>query len=204
MGVYLFGGKDFSAEGLASLMPSEPLLAALFMIALYAFKSLTIVFPIVVLNVLGGFLFTPWTALLVNSLGLLAELAIPYGIGRWCGEDYAVRLRCKYPKLDELIRDQPENRLFMIFFLRIMACMPGDAISMFFGASKTAFLPYMVLSFLGTLPSLAAATLLGSSVSDPSSPCFWIAAALTVGMAAVSFVVYAVWRKRKRRKEEVS
>lgn len=204
MGVYLFSGKDFSAEGLASLVPSEPFLAALFMIALYAFKSLTIVFPIAVLNVLGGFLFEPWTALLVNSLGLLAELAIPYGIGRWCGADYASRLRRKYPKLDELITSQPHNRMFMVFFLRIIACLPGDAISMYFGASRTAFLPYMLLSFLGTLPSLAAATLLGSSIADPTSPRFWIAAALTVGMSVISFAVYAVWRKTKIRKGDAS
>lgn len=204
MGVYLFSGKDFSAEGLAALVPPEPFWAALFMIALYAFKSLTIMFPIVVLNVLGGFLFSPWTALLVNSIGLLAELAIPYTIGRWCGADYVSRLRRKYPKLDELIQNRPHNRMFAVFFLRIIACLPEDAISMYFGASKTPFLPYMLLSFLGTLPSLAAATLLGSSISNPASPRFWIAAVLTVGMAVVSFVIYGVWCKMKKRKEDAS
>ena len=78
MGFYLFSGKEITAEGLLNFAPEEPLYAALFLILLYAFKSLTVFFPIIVLNVLGGFLFEPDHALIVNTVGVLVELAIPY------------------------------------------------------------------------------------------------------------------------------
>ena len=49
MGFYLFSGEEITAESLLNFAPEEPLYAALFLVLLYAFKSLTVVFPIIVL-----------------------------------------------------------------------------------------------------------------------------------------------------------
>ena len=62
--------------------------------------------------------------------------------------------------------------LFMSFFLRVISCLPGDTISMYFGASKMPFWTCLLGSFLGTLPGMVASTLLGMSITDPSSPMF--------------------------------
>lgn len=200
MCVYLFSGEDITAESLLNFAPEEPLYAALFLILLYAFKSLTVFFPIIVLNVLGGFLFEPDHALIVNSIGVLVELTIPYWIGRASGAGFADKLCKKHPKLGEIIGEGSNNNFFMSFFLRVISCLPGDAISMYFGARRVPFWTCLLASFLGTLPGMVASTLLGMSITDPTSPMFWVSIGLTVGISVISFLSYFLWRRAKKKR----
>ena len=199
MCVYLFSGEDITAESLLNFAPEEPLYAALFLVLLYAFKSLTVLFPIIVLNVLGGFLFEPVHALIINSVGVLVELTIPYWIGRASGAEFADKLCKKHPKLAEIIGEGSNNNFFMSFFLRVIPCLPGDAVSMYFGARKVPFWTCLLASFLGTFPGMVAATLLGMNITDPSSPMFWVSIGLTVGISVISFLVYFLWRRAKKK-----
>lgn len=199
MGVYLFTGQEVTAESLLDFAPEEPLFAALFLVALYAFKSLTVVFPILVLNVLGGFLFEPVPALVVNTVGVLVELSIPYWIGRASGTNYVERLYEKHPKIRTFIQDADGSDLFLSFFLRIISCLPGDAVSMCLGAGKMPFGTFLLGSFLGTIPGTIAATVLGTSITDPASPMFWVSIGLTVGLSVLSFVLYLLWRRRSQK-----
>ena len=199
MGFYLFSGEEITAESLLNFAPEEPLYAALFLVLLYAFKSLTVFFPIIVLNVLGGFLFEPDHALIINSIGVLVELTIPYWIGRASGTGFADKLCKKHPKLAEIIGEGSNNNFFMSFFLRVISCLPGDAVSMYFGARRVPFWTCLLGSFLGTLPGMVAATLLGMNITDPSSPMFWVSIGLTVGLSVISFLVYFLWRRAKKK-----
>lgn len=200
MCMYLFSGEEITAESLMNFAPEKPLFAAIFLVLLYAFKSLTVFFPIIVLNVLGGFLFEPDHALIINSIGVLVELTIPYWIGRVSGTGFADKLCKKHPKLGEIIGEGGSNNFFMSFFLRVISCLPGDAISMYFGARKVPFWTCLFGSFLGTLPGMVASTLLGMSITDPSSPMFWVSIGLTIGISVISFLIYFLWRKAKKRK----
>lgn len=203
MCIYLLSGEEITAESLLNFAPEEPLFAAIFLVLLYAFKSLTVFFPIIILNVLGGFLFEPAHALIINSIGVLVELAIPYWIGRVSGTNFANKLCEKHPKLGEIIGEGSGNNFFMAFFLRVISCLPGDAISMYFGASKMPFLTCLVGSFLGTLPGMIASTLLGMNITDPSSPMFWVSIGLTVGISVISFLIYFIWKRIKKKKTSV-
>lgn len=136
---YLLGGQDITAESILSGAPSNPWLAAAFLLLLYAAKSLSIVFPMLVLTITGGFLFPPAAAILVNSLGVLIALALPYWVGRVSGADLAEKFVKKYPKLAEVVSFQQGNALFLSFFLRVISCLPGDAVSMYLGAGKLRF-----------------------------------------------------------------
>lgn len=195
MGTYLLSGETITPETLKGFAPSAPLLAAGFLIALYAFKSLTVVFPIIVLNVLGGFLFAPAQALFFNGLGVAVELAIPYWIGRLSGADLVHRLECKYPKFSQIFGEKSDNQFFLSFFLRAIFCLPGDLVSMYFGAISMSFGKYMLGSFLGMMPGTIAATLLGMSITEPTSPLFWVSVGATVGVSVISFVAYHLWKK---------
>ena len=200
MCLYLFSGKEITPENLLNFAPEDPLLAALFLILLYAFKSLTVVFPIIILNVLGGFIFEPFHALIVNSVGLLVELTVPYLIAKYSGSNISERMMKKHPKLAEIVDVQGENSFFMTFFLRVISCLPGDAVSMYLGTTGIPLEKYLLASYLGSLPGMVAATLLGMSITDPTSPMFWVAIGLTVGIAVISFLVYFIWRKTKKKK----
>lgn len=198
MCVYLLSGEEITAENLLNLAPEEPLFAAIFLVLLYAFKSLTIFFPIIILNVLGGFLFEPIHALIINSIGMVVEIIIPYWIGRVSGTSLANRLYEKQPKLRELVGERSGNSLFVPFFLRVISCLPADVIGMYLGAKKVPFWPCLVGSFLGTLPRLVTSTLLGMNITDPSSPMFWVSIGLTAGISAISFLAYYLWKRRKK------
>ena len=200
MVIYLFGGKSFSVDDILNYTPDSKLFAALFMVAMYAFKSLTVFFPITLLNVAGGFLFTPFHAIIVNSVGVIAELTVPYWIGRVSGSNSAGRFLAKHPKLSEMMEKNANNSFFKAFFLRVIAILPGDAISMYLGATKLPFGVYLLGSFLGTFPSMVAATLVGTSITDPTSPMFWISIISTVSISLISVLIYWIWSKH--RKEE--
>ncbi|MCD8118037.1 MAG: VTT domain-containing protein [Lachnospiraceae bacterium] len=185
-------------ENLEELAPEEPLYAVVFMILLYAFKSLTVFFPIAVLNILGGFLFMPGYALIVNSIGVLVELTISYWAGRISGAGLVERMCAKYPKLGEVLGERESDSLFLTFLLHMVCFLPGDAVSMCFGARKMPFFKFLIGSFLGVLPGMAATTLLGSNITDPTSPAFWIFVGLIAGISALSVLIYFLWKMKHR------
>lgn len=199
--VYLLSDREITAEMIINYAPTNLWLAAIFLWLLYAVKSLSIVFPLIILNIAGGFLFPPVIAVFVNMVGILIELMIPYGVGRISRRESAGKLIKKYPKLEEIISQQKGSALFLSFFLRIISCLPGDAVSMYLGATQMPFFKYLLGSFLGTVPGIISATLIGSSITDPTSPMFWISVVLTVVISAASFLVYFFWRRKKKRQE---
>ncbi len=98
MAIYLFSDEEISAENLLNYAPEKPLYAAIFLVLLYALKSLTIVFPLVVLKLLGGFLFDLIDAIIVNSIGVLVELIVPYWVGRLSGAKFVEKYVPNTPK----------------------------------------------------------------------------------------------------------
>lgn len=95
--------KDLSVEKILRYTPKEPVKAALLMLVFYAVKSVSFVFPIAVLQLAVGHLFSTGTALLVNFLGRAVTLAIPYWMGRFSGSSMVENLTSKYPKLKTVV-----------------------------------------------------------------------------------------------------
>lgn len=201
LAAYLLTEQDVTAQSILDYAPANPWLAAVFLLLLYAVKSLSVVFPLIVLNIAGGFLFPPVTAVLVNTLGVLIELTLPYWVGRVSRTNLAGKLMKKYPKLAEAVSFQQGNALFLSFFLRIISCLPGDAVSMYLGAVRLPFAKYLLGSFLGTFPGIITATLIGTSITDPSSPMFWISVLLTIAISVISFLIYFFWIRKKKQEK---
>ena len=71
-----------------------------------------------------------------------------------------------------------------------------DVTSMYLGYTGVAFLPYMLASIAGALPKIAAITLMGDSIRDPSSPAFIISAAFTLGLSLLSSLLFLLYKRR--------
>ena len=195
--LYFLYGRNIDAEMILQYVPASPWLAAAFLLFLYAVKSLTVFFPIIILQIAGGVLFSPIPAILVNLLGAAIEMSVPYGIGKLTGSASIEQISKKHPKLVNMIEQQQRNRIFLSFFLRIISCLPGDAVSMYLGAIQIPFSKYLTGSILGALPGVITATLIGASISDPASPMFWFSIGLTIALSATSMCIYIFYQRKK-------
>ena len=137
---------------------------------------MSFVFPIAVLQIATGHLFQTPVALLINFLGRAITLTIPYWAGRFSGADMVESLIRKYPKLEEICSRQGQNPLFISFLLRTFIFLPGDAVSLYLGATKIPFPHYLAGGVLGTTLGVVLSTILGSSIKEPGSPAFILSA----------------------------
>lgn len=191
-------GDTFSLQKISYYVFQHPLLAAIVFLLLYAAKSFTVVFPILVLQIAVGNIFPIPSALVINLAGILIVLTIPYTIGKHVGMETVSKLIQKYPRFAKIIDVQQKNSLFLCFFLRIISCLPGDVVSMYFGATNTPLWQNLLGGTLGILPGMVLATFMGDSIQNPSSPEFWVSAILTVVLALTSLLLYYLYCKKLR------
>lgn len=140
--------------------------------------------------------FSPPAAILVNLMGMPVCFALPCRIGRGSGAGAVGKLLEKHPKLASIVERQQNNDFFLSFFLRVVGFLPGDLVSMHLGSINISFGPYLMASMLGALPSVISITLMGASITDPTSPLFLISAALTAALALSSLLIYYMYQKR--------
>lgn len=193
---YLLSGKEITVQVLLDYTPANPFLAACVLLLIYAVKSMSVIFPLMVIRITTGHLFSAGTALLINIAGIIICFIIPYWIGHSSGADIISSLKSKYPRLESWLNLQKNNDLFICFFLRIIGCLPGDIVSMYFGATRVSFVPYLLGSLLGALPNTITATFMGHSLTAPESPMFIISAILTVTLAGLSLFFHFFYRKK--------
>ena len=83
--VCLVVGSRISWSNLLTYTPPNLLLAAAGILALYAVKSLSVVFPLSVLYIACALWFGRWGGLMMCYLGLTVSCTLPYLIGRRFG-----------------------------------------------------------------------------------------------------------------------
>lgn len=202
--LFVLSDKDFSVRTILEFTPQNPLCAAIVLLLLYALKSATVFFPLIILEITAGHLFSIWAALGVNFVGILIVLTVPYWIGRFAGMEAIQKLIQKYPQFAQLLDRQQGNSLFLCFFLRIISCLPGDVVTMYLGATQTPFLQNLIAGTLGLLPGMVLATLMGESIQDPEAPMFWISALLIVTLSALSILFYYLYRRSFQKNSDKS
>ena len=190
-------GKDLSVGTVLSYTPRLPLLAALFLLLLYALKSVSLMLPVLLLDTVCGVLFPLPVAIPVAALGTAITLTIPYFIGRGAGPDMTERLQEKYERLRELRELRSRNELFLAFLIRIIGILPCDVVSLYLGNTRMPFGKYLLGGVLGFLPDILTACVVGMKADDRSSPWFWGAIAVNLLVAGGSTLFYIWYRKRR-------
>lgn len=194
--LFLASDEEITVQTILCRAPKNLFAAAMVILVLYALKSVSIVFPIAVLQIATGYLFETPLALLVNFLGRVITLSLPYWIGRISGSETADRLIAKYPKLEEICCRHGKNPLFISFTLRTFCFLPGDAVSLYLGAIRIPFLYYLAGGVLGTALGVFLSTILGASITDPKSPAFLLSAVLMTLVALLSLTFYIKDRRK--------
>lgn len=192
----------FSLDKILYGTPDNPLLAALFLLALFALKSLSVFFYSGILYIASGILFPlPW-AVAVNLAGTVIMVSLPYWMGRRGGRDTVRRVVEKYPKAQALEQLQSRNQLFFSFITRIINLLPCDLLSLYMGAAGIGYGRYLAGCLLGMLPTMITFPIMGTSVTEPASPRFLIALGIEAAITAAACGGYALYVKRRRGEAE--
>ena len=180
-----------SVKTVLKYTPENTCLAVAVLFLFFALKSLT------VLYLASGILFSPFRALFVSTGGLAITLTIPYLIGYFSGKKVVQSIQERYPKTQKIMEYQKENTFFACFITRIVGVLPGDIVSLYFGACNTRYDIYLIAGIAGSLLSIVTTTILGEKISHPFSIGFFVVLLCRVLVSAGSIFINYTLNKRK-------
>ena len=190
--------EPLSVNTILRYTPENAMLAAGIVLLLFALKSLTVVFPLSILYLASGIIFQPVIAVLISTVGLAITITIPYWIGKYSGKQIVQEICQKYPKAGMIAQYQRTNTFFSCFITRIVGFLPGDIVSIYFGACDTAYLIYLAAGVSGSLLSIITTTLLGEKISTPFSVEFMIVLLCRILVSVGAVVInYQLNQKKK-------
>lgn len=187
--------KDLTVSEVLAFSPENSWLAAIVLLALFALKSVSIVIPSGILFAASGILFPLPAAILLNALGTVIMVIIPYLIGKHAGASAVDRILNKYPKAAHLRQQRQESDFLFALFVRLLRFFPFDVVSLYMGAIEVKFGCYLMGSLVGILPSAISFAVMGMSITDVTSPQFMIALCVELLCTAVSVVLYCFRKK---------
>lgn len=196
--------KDgINAESILALIPEPTLGSALVLLALFAVKSISVVFYSGILYAVSGIIFPVPAALLINILGSVIMISIPYYIGKKAGSEMLTKLVEKHPKLAALQSIQNQSQVMTCALARLVHILPSDPVSMYFGASGVKPLPHIIGSILGLTPMFVSFMFMGVSINDPKSPVFILSLVVQLLFILSSLPLYRrIIKKSKNRDGE--
>lgn len=188
--------KQLTVETIVNAAPKSRFLTVLVLLGLYAAKSLTVVFYLKALYVASGLLLPLPLALVVNVLGTAIDFTIPYWIGRCSGAEMADRLLARYPKLAHIHEIRARNNFMFSLLIRAIALISADPLSMYLGATRMPYAPFLFGGICGMIPAIILATVLGDAVRVPGSPQFWWALGIYAVVLAGAGFGFWVWKRK--------
>ena len=195
--VFAFLNRDkITAESIISFEPENLWLAALMMMALFALKTMSIVFYSGLLFTVSGMLFDLPAAIAVNIAGALVMLLEGYWIGRMGGRQLVEDLSAKHPKFAEFTGLKDSQPFVFALLIRTLKVINYDLGSMYMGASGVRLLPYLGGSLLALLPELTLFALAGSGISDLNAMPAAFAAILYILLTAGAVLILRYMMKR--------
>ena len=192
----LLRGDGITVEMLTSYAPKNTALAVVVALLAYAVKSQTVFVLYGVVATAVGIVFEPPLSLIVNAVGSVICISVPYFTGRASGGEAAERLLKKYKKLGEVYEGNRDN-LFLVSLVLRVTNLSNDILGLFFGALRMNYWQYLASSFIGILPTMVLYTVLGNDLDLTSKPVL-ICAGVDIICIAASWVAL---RARKRRRQ---
>ncbi len=168
----------------------------------YLLKSVTFVVPASLIYIAVGMAFPPVIAVLINLAGIALEVSFSYLAGIILGGDYVIKKLGKNKYGSKILTLQNSKKNSGFFLIRFLPIFPIDLVSLFLGALRWKFLPYILVSLGGIMPRVILFTILGDGIYDYIPMKKLIpAAAVLIAIGLTAWVIkYAV--KSKKVEEE--
>lgn len=191
----------FAVESIFEFTPNNLWLAALFFLAMYILKPVTIIVPVVVLQVSCAMFFPPTEALLINTVGAALAVAIAYVLGSFLGQNKVQKIFKKLKKKKSISDLTEEGQFFYVFLIRLIGIISMDVTGLILGSTKMNFIKYFTASMLGLMPAIVIGTFIGTTLSDPTSAGFLLSLSLKGVLVIMSIVIY---RKKFNKKAQIA
>lgn len=195
---FIFNIDEINVENILNYTPDNAIAAVLMIFALYAVKSVVVVIPIVVLYLVPAILFSPFWAVVINIVGVAICITVAFFLGKYIGADYIEKHARKNRFINKLMKLKDNNEFFFSYILRVIGFLPVDLISMMLGSMNINFTKYILGSLGGMVMGIIGFTLMGSAMSDPTSPAFIGSCILTAVTTAASVAIYYFAAKSKK------
>ena len=178
-----------SLSAILSYTPSEPYLAAVVMLLMFAMKTLSVFFYSGLLFLANGTLFSLPAAIVMNIAGALVMIFEGYFIGNKLAGEQLQDIEGKYPKLRGLVRLKSERPFIFVMLLRLLKLMNYDIASMYLGAAGVKLPQYVAGSLLGIMPDIILYAMIGRGLGDLNISRTASAAIVYLGLSVLSMVV---------------
>lgn len=151
-----------NVDGLSEMIGSNLVRAALIIIGVSVLKSFALVFPPAVVFAVCGYIMPHWgVALVINEIGMILSLFIPYFLGRFTGADMVDSLAKRFKPVNKINDYAGANERTLAFIIKFSGVIPGDLSSLLFGAMKLSLGNYAVGAALGMTPLVVVYTFFG-------------------------------------------
>lgn len=197
---FVINRENFTLDGIMEFVPNNPVLTVAMMLFLFALKSVSVIIYIPILYAANGILFPLPIALAINLAGTAIVLSVPYFLGKWTGSELSGKIAEKYPRIKYLRSLRKKNDFMFSFIVRIIGILPADLVSFYMGAAGVGYKKYLSGGLLGFSVSMVTFSVMGMSVSDPTSPEFIISLSIEVALMVTSLVFLAAKRHAAKRK----
>lgn len=198
----LMNRDRFTVDSVVSGTPQNAVLSAVFMMFLFAMKSISVFIFSGILFAANGILFPLPAAILLNVAGAAIMVSLPYWLGRKLGKDAVVRIASKYPKVEAFRQLQTNHELIFSFIARVVNVLPSDIVSLYMGAIGINYWKYLPGSILGMLLSLITFPIMGMNITNPGSPAFVLSIGIQAAVSAVSIGSFWLYQRKKVQRKE--
>lgn len=172
-------------------------------LGIYLLKAIVFVVPASLVYIAVGLALPTFIAIPVNIAGILLEVCVTYLLGMMLGGNIVTNKLKKVKYGDKILALHEKNKLSAIFAIRVLPVFPIDIVSLFLGAVKMKFVPYLIISLAGILPRVILFTILGDGLYDyiPMQKLMVIAAVLVPVALIVWIIRYAL---KSKKSEEIA
>ena len=172
-------------------------------LGIYLLKAIVFVVPASLVYIAVGLALPTFIAIPVNIAGILLEVCVTYLLGIMLGGNIVTNKLKKVKYGDKILALHEKNKLSAIFAIRVLPIFPIDIVSLFLGAVKMKFVPYLLISLAGILPRVILFTILGDGLYDyiPMQKLMVIAAVLVPVALIIWIIRYAL---KSKKSEEIA
>ncbi|WP_106477673.1 TVP38/TMEM64 family protein [Phytohalomonas tamaricis] len=200
---WLAMGDNLTPETLQNVLAETMYLrntvwAPMVLMVIYVVASI-VVFPLTILVGTTGLIFGPWLGLAYGLTGTMLASMSTYWLGRKLGRDTLVRYGGQ--RINKLADALANRGIRTMIVFNLLPLAPFTFTNMIAGACHLRFRAYMIGSFIGILPGLAAVTVAGSQLGSLLQTSSLSNVLLAAGAVAVAAAVLLTLRHLAQRRE---